>query len=89
MHQAYLIISGRVQGVFYRASCQDVAVSYGLKGWVNNLPSGQVCVLVQGKKDKIEKLIEWCKKGPPNARVADVKIKWQDVREKFNTFKIM
>ena len=58
MHQANLIISGRVQGVFYRATCQEVAQSLGLKGWVKNLATGQVEILVQGEKDKIENLIE-------------------------------
>ena len=86
MYQANLIISGNVQGVFYRASCQDVAVKYGLNGWVRNLPSGEVEVLVQGEKEKIEKLIEWCKKGPPNARVEEVKVKWEEVTGVFNGF---
>ena len=74
MHQAHLIISGRVQGVFYRASCQEVAQMYALKGWVKNMPTGQVEVLVQGEKEKIEKLIDWCKKGPSDAKVSDVKV---------------
>ena len=86
MYQAHLIISGRVQGVFYRASCQDVAVKYGLNGWVKNLPDGKVEVLVQGEKDKIEKLIEWCKKGPPSAKVSDVKVEWQEMAEVLNGF---
>ena len=88
MHQAHLIISGKVQGVFYRASCQDMAVKYGLNGWVKNLPSGEVEILVQGDKEQIEKLIEWCKKGPPNADVTDVKIKWQEINEKINGFSV-
>ena len=86
MHQAHLTISGYVQGVFYRASCQDVAVKYGLNGWVKNLPSGEVEVLVQGEKEKIDKLIEWCKKGPPNADVSGVEVQWEEVTEVFNGF---
>ena len=88
MYQAHLIISARVQGVFYRASCQEVAESYSLKGYVKNLPTGQVEVLAQGEKEKIEKLIEWCKKGPPGARVSDVRIEWEEVKEIFNTFDV-
>lgn len=88
MYQAHLIISGRVQGIFYRASCQEVAQSYGLKGWVRNLPTGQVEVLAQGEKDKIEKLIAWCKKGPPGAKVTDVNVEWKDVFEQFSDFGI-
>ena len=88
MDQAHLIISGNVQGVFYRASCQDVAVKYGLKGWVKNLPNGQVEVLAQGNKQQIEQLIEWCKKGPPHADVTDVKTEWHDIQEQFVSFGI-
>ena len=88
MYQAHLIIAGKVQGVFYRASCQDVAVKYGLNGWVKNLPSGEVEVLAQGNKEQIEKLIEWCKKGPPQADVIYVKIEWKEVKEKFSSFEI-
>ena len=88
MHQVYLIISGKVQGVFYRASCQDVAVKYGLNGWVKNLPSGEVEVLVQGNKEQIEKLIEWCKKGPPQADVINVDVKWEETKEVLSSFNV-
>ena len=59
-----------------------------LNGWVRNLPSGQVEVLAQGEKEKIEKLISWCKKGPPSAKVSDVKIEWQEVSKAFAHFEI-
>lgn len=88
MYQAHLIISGRVQGIFYRASCQEVAESYSLKGYVKNLPTGQVEVVAQGEKEKIEKLIEWCRKGPPGAGVSEVSIKWQEVKEEFRGFEV-
>ena len=88
MYQAQLIISGKVQGVFYRASCQEVAQGLGLAGWARNLSTGQVEVLVQGEKEKIEKLIEWCKKGPPEARVNEVKTEWQDLSGKISNFTI-
>ena len=88
MYQVNLIISGRVQGVFYRASCEEVAQSLGLKGWVCNLPTGQVEVLAQGEKEKIEKLISWCKKGPPSAKVSDVKVEWQESAELLENFEI-
>ena len=89
MQQAHLTISGRVQGVFYRASCQEVASRYGLTGWVRNLSTGQVEILVQGEKDKIEKLINWCKKGPPGAKVNDVEIAWREDLEEQDSFKII
>lgn len=88
MQQARLVISGKVQGVFYRASCQDVAISYRLFGYAKNLPSGQVEVIAQGEKENIKRLIEWCKKGPPHAKVADVKVEWQSVQEQFSGFEV-
>ena len=88
MFQAHLIISGKVQGVFYRASCQEVAQRLGLTGWVENLQNENVEVLAQGEKEKIEKLIEWCKKGPAGARVSDLEIKYQNIVERFISFQI-
>ena len=89
MQQAHLIISGRVQGVFYRASCKEIAQSLSLTGWVRNLPTSQVEVLVQGEKEQIEKLINWCKKGPPSAKVSSVDIQWGEVKENFKGFSIL
>ena len=88
MHQAHLIISGKVHGVFYRASCQKVAQELTLTGWVRNLPRGEVEVLAQGEKEKIEKLIEWCKKGPPSANVSGVKLEWGDIVKELLEFEI-
>jgi acylphosphatase len=88
MHQVHLIVLGRVQGVFYRASCQEVAQRLGLTGWVKNLPDGSVEVLAQGEKEKIEKLIEWCKKGPPGAKVSGLKIDWQIIVQQISSFNI-
>lgn len=88
MYQAHLKISGRVQGVFYRASCQDVAIKYSLKGYAKNLLGGDVEVVAQGEKDKIERLIEWCKKGPPGARVTNVKVDWEEPLEMFYSFDV-
>ncbi len=88
MFQVHLIISGKVQGVFYRVVCQEVAQELGLTGWVRNLPTGQVEVLAQGEKEKIEKLIEWCKKGPSGARVNDVDVIWENISEKVSDFSI-
>lgn len=78
---ARLLISGRVQGVFYRASTQDEAQALKLSGWVRNLPAGQVEVLAEGPREKIEALVAWCKKGPPMARVSSVDVKWCEPEE--------
>jgi acylphosphatase len=67
---AYRIqVFGRVQGVFYRASTKAKADELGLVGWVQNEPDGSVLMEIQGASDKVERMIEWCRKGPTHAMV--------------------
>ncbi|ODS36381.1 acylphosphatase [Candidatus Altiarchaeales archaeon WOR_SM1_SCG] len=86
--QAHLIISGKVQGVFYRASTRDKAIRIGVSGWVKNLPGGKVEAVFQGEKHKVEQMIEWCRKGPPGARVDDVSVTMEEPSEEFATFEV-
>lgn len=67
-----LLISGRVQGVYFRAYTRDEACRLGLKGWVRNLPDGSVEVLAQGDPVKLRDFESWCRRGPRHARVEDV-----------------
>lgn len=69
-----LRITGKVQGVWYRASAKDKAISLRLKGRVWNEPNGDVGALVQGNDERIHAFIEWCKEGPPLAEVKDVMV---------------
>ena len=78
MVQALLKISGKVQGVWYRASAKETADKLSLRGYAVNLPDKSVEVLLQGEKEKIEEFIKWAAKGPPGAEVAGVKIEWQE-----------
>jgi acylphosphatase len=75
--QAHLFISGRVQGVFYRAFIRDTAAGLGLNGWVRNLSDGRVEVVLSGDRPSIETAIAECRKGPPGAFVHDVKVSWE------------
>ena len=84
----HLYISGIVQGVFFRAHTQDVARSLDLTGWVRNLHDARVEVVTEGPKDKLEKLIQWCHKGPPGAAVDNVEIEWMDATNEFKDFEI-
>jgi len=68
----HCIVSGRVQGVFYRASTQKHARELGITGWVRNCPNGDVELVACGELRVIEQLIEWLYKGPPTAKVANV-----------------
>jgi acylphosphatase len=68
-----LLISGRVQGVWYRGSMQQEAKRLGVIGWVKNMADGRVEAVVEGPKAAVERLVRWCEKGPPHAHVAYVR----------------
>jgi len=86
--RARIIVSGLVQGVFYRATMQEVARSLGVTGWVRNLPDGRVEAVAEGDEEAVKKLIEWAWRGPPLARVENVEVKWEDYRGEFRDFYI-
>ncbi|HEY5823121.1 MAG TPA: acylphosphatase [Cyclobacteriaceae bacterium] len=68
-----LRISGKVQGVFYRASAKNKADELGVKGFVQNELDGNVYAEAEGTSEQLDDFIEWCAKGPPHARVIDIK----------------
>jgi len=72
MRTVHLVIKGKVQGVYYRASARDVAREIGVTGWIKNMTDGNVEALVSGPEERVEKFIEWCRKGPKNAEVSEV-----------------
>jgi acylphosphatase len=74
---AEVMVSGRVQGVCYRAFAQEAALDLGLGGWVRNLPDGRVEAQVEGPRGQIEKLLDLLRTGPPRALVTDLKINWK------------
>jgi acylphosphatase len=78
-----------VQGVFFRSRVADLAISLGVAGWVRNLSDGRVEVLLEGEKGSVEKILEFCRRGPPAARVSDLKVDWGNWRGEFSTFKIL
>jgi acylphosphatase len=69
-----LTVSGRVQGVWFRASTRDEALRLGLCGSVRNLDSGAVEIIAAGSEGDIEQLILWARRGPPMAKVTDVQV---------------
>lgn len=86
--RAHLLISGRVQGVAFRYYAQDIAQSLGVKGWIRNCWDGKVEIVVEGEEEEVEKLINWCYRGPGSAIVEKVDIEWEKHRREFNSFGI-
>ena len=86
--RAHLYISGRVQGVFFRAYMREEAEKLGLTGWVKNLPDGRVEAIIEGPEEKVKQLIKWAHHGPPAARVEKVEIKWEKPTNEYKTFTI-
>lgn len=83
-----VFVSGRVQGVFYRASLAEKANGLDLTGFVRNLPDGRVEFVAQGDPDSVEALIEWSRQGPPMAGVADVDSEVLSNAEAYGEFSI-
>lgn len=86
---AHLLISGLVQGVFYRASAQEEGLRLGLRGWVRNVSTGDVEAEVEGPEEAIDRFIEWCKTGPRGAEVSDVKVTRKPHQDHYKTFTIL
>jgi acylphosphatase len=70
--RARIVVRGRVQGVWYRGSARDEARSLGLVGWARNRADGSVEILAQGPATALDRFVEWCREGPPLARVRSV-----------------
>jgi acylphosphatase len=86
--RVHVFVSGRVQGVFFRAETADMADRLGLVGWVRNLPDGRVEALFEGEKEDVEKALDFCRRGPSGARVQNLDLKWEDWRGEFEDFRV-
>lgn len=74
METWHIVARGRVQGVGYRAACEGQAIRLGLGGWVRNRSDGSVEVMAYGPPERLERLREWMRSGPPAARVDDLEV---------------
>lgn len=86
--RAHVIVSGRVQGVFFRQNTFKKAKFLGLCGWVRNTKEGKVEAVFEGEEDKINEMIEWMRIGPPLARVDNIEISWEEPSGEFQDFEI-
>ncbi len=88
--RAHLLVRGRVQGVFFRASLRRVAVENGVTGWVRNLPDGRsVEAVLEGLREAVERVVCWSLHGPPAARVEEVRVVFEEYRGEFGSFEIL
>ncbi|MFC7210253.1 acylphosphatase [Natronoarchaeum sp. GCM10025321] len=76
--RAHVFVSGRVQGVFYRATTKETAESNAVDGWVRNLDDGRVEAVFEGPEEAIEEMVEWCHTGSPAATVEDVDVEYEE-----------
>ncbi|MGA2780465.1 MAG: acylphosphatase [Smithella sp.] len=88
MKRIHVYISGRVQGVFFRAETQRAAKSFNLTGWVRNIADGRVEALFEGEDANVDKMIAWCHIGPPAARVKEVLTEEESYTGEFRDFSI-
>jgi acylphosphatase len=88
MLRAHLFISGIVQGVGYRYSCYRAAGMHDLAGWVRNLPDGRVEAVFQGPKEAVEAIIQWCYRGPSEARVSNIDVTYEEPAGDLADFRI-
>jgi len=87
--RAHVLISGRVQGVFFRDATRRMAESRGVKGWVRNLMDGQVEAVFEGEAPDVQWLVHWCRQGPPRARVDRVDVEWEAPTDEFDAFEVL
>lgn len=84
--RVHVFISGKVQGVFFRSSTKDRADELNLTGWVRNLADGQVEAVFEGEEGNVEKMVQWCRRGPEYARVTDVEVISEQYKGEFKGF---
>lgn len=83
-----VIVSGRVQGVFFRQSTVDQARRLGVTGWVRNLPAGEVEIMAEGRRRDLEALLDWASHGPRHAQVTGVRQEWGQFTNEFSGFRV-
>jgi acylphosphatase len=86
--KVHILITGIVQGVYFRYNTMNKASEFGLKGWVRNLRDGRVETVAEGDESQLNRFVEWCGKGPAGSRVKKIDTQWEDWAGEFKTFEI-
>jgi len=87
--RAHIIVSGRVQGVYFREQTRKGAKKLSVSGWIKNLEDGRVEAIFEGEKEKVEKIVNWARRGPFFAKVNDLEIEWGEYQGEFESFEIV
>lgn len=86
--RVHLLVSGRVQGVFFRRAAAEKARAFGITGWTRNLDDGSVEIVGEGNRQNLELLAAWAHQGPRHARVDAVEVKWEPFVGQFAQFQV-
>ncbi len=86
--RAHVIVSGKVQGVFFRSETRKAAGQQGVTGWVKNKSDGTVEAVFEGDENDVAKMVDWCKTGSPQAEVKNVDADWGEYTGEFSSFEV-
>ena len=86
--RAHVLVSGRVQGVFFRFETRRLARRLGIAGWVKNRRDGQVESVFEGEREVVERMVEFCRQGSSGARVTNVEVRWEAPTGEFEGFSV-
>jgi len=88
MKRVRVIISGEVQGIYFRANIKENAIMLDLNGYVRNTSDGSVEAVFEGEESDIEEMIEFCKEGPRRAKILDVDVQEEEYKKEFDNFEV-
>ncbi len=87
--RARILVSGKVQGVYFRQSTLHEAQILGVNGWVRNLMDGRVEAVFEGEEHSVKTLVNYCRQGPPSAKVNNLEVSYGPFKDEFSTFKAL
>ena len=87
--RAHVVVSGRVQGVNFRDAARRQARALGVTGWVRNRADGRVEAVFEGEEACVRRMVEWCREGPPAARVDEIDVEWRPYTGEFDSFEVV
>ena len=87
--RAHVFVTAKVQGDYFRQNTQMTAREHGATGWVRNLPDGRVEAVIEGDDATVRKVVDWCRHGPPAARVDSIDVKHETYTGEFAGFEII